>query len=50
MLLSSALSFIKAYRLNGDNDSLKRRVCDLFSSEEVDHAKTFFVESLYAGP
>ena len=40
MLLSSALSFIKAYRLKGDKDSLKRRVYDLFSSEEVDHAKT----------
>ena len=39
VLLSSALSFIKAYRLKGDNDSLKRRVCDL-SSEEVDYAKT----------
>ena len=40
VLLSSALSFIKTYRLKGDNDSLKRRVCDLFSSEEVDHVKT----------
>ena len=40
MLLSPALSFIEAYRLKCDNDSLKRRVCDLFSSEEVDHAKT----------
>ena len=38
-LTSPALSFIKAYRLKGDNVSLKKSVCDHFSSEDVELAK-----------
>ena len=40
VLISSTLSFIKAYKLKGDNGSLQRRVCDLFSPEKDNRAKT----------
>ena len=39
ILMNAALSFIKAYRLKGDNVSLKKSVCDHFSSEDVELAK-----------
>ena len=39
MLVNSILSFIKAFRLRSDKDSLKRVVADRFSSADVDSAK-----------
>ena len=36
LLVNTVLSFIKAYRLRGDNDSLKRVVLGRFSTEEVE--------------
>ena len=39
LFMNAALSFIKAYRLKGDNVSLKKSVCDHFSSEDVELAK-----------
>ena len=42
MLVNSVLSFIKAFRLRSDKDSLKRVVADRFSSADVDGAKRAF--------
>ena len=39
MLINSVLSFVKAYRLKGDIESLKKRVCEHFSSTDVENAK-----------
>ena len=39
LLMNAALSFIKAYRLKGDNVSLKKSACDHFSPEDVELAK-----------
>ena len=37
--VNAALSFIKVYRLKGDNVSLKKSVCDHFIPEDVELAK-----------
>ena len=42
MLVNSVLSFIKAFRLMSDKDSLKRVVADRFSSADVDSVKRAF--------
>ena len=42
LLVNSVLSFIKAFRLRSDKDSLKRVVADRFSSADVDSAKRAF--------
>ena len=39
LLVNTALSFIKAYRLRGDNESLKKRVCEHFSPNDIENAK-----------
>ena len=39
VLINSVLSFIKAYRLKGDVESLKKRVCQHFSPADVENAK-----------
>ena len=39
LLFNTVLSFIKAYRLRGDKDSLKRVVSEHFSTEEVEAEK-----------
>ena len=38
-LVNTVLSFIKAYRLKGDNESLKKRVCEHFSPGDVEDGK-----------
>ena len=39
LLVNSVLSFIKAFRLKGDKDSLKRVVADSFHCSSVDSTK-----------
>ena len=39
VLINSVLSFIKAYRLKGDVESLKRNVCQHFSPADVENVK-----------
>ena len=39
LLVNIVLSFIKAYRLRGDNESLKKRVCEHFSPNDIENAK-----------
>ena len=39
ILVDAVLALVKAYRLKGDIDSLKRLVSERFSSEVVDKAK-----------
>ena len=39
VLINSVLYFIKAYRLKGDVESLKKRVCQHFSPANVENAK-----------
>ena len=39
LFVNTVLSFIKAYRLKGDNESLKKRVCEHFSPNDVENAK-----------
>lgn len=34
-LINAVLSFIRAYRLKGDNESIKERVCECFSPDDV---------------
>ena len=42
LLINTVLSFIKAYRLRGDTDSLKRAIHECFSTSEVETAKQLF--------
>ena len=39
LLISAVLSFIKAFRLRGDVDSLKKRVSEHFSPDDIENAK-----------
>ena len=45
LIVDTALSFIKAYRLKGDNDSLRRIVCERFTSEAIVVAKRLLWDS-----
>ena len=42
LLINTVLSFIKAYRLRGDTESLKRVINEHFSTSEVETAKQLF--------